>query len=62
MEQIEFSFPPSVNWYQTQALAVSSQGIVAYGAGRECVVLYPVKNAGRIKIFHIYFLKLLFSI
>ena len=64
MEQIEFSFPPSVNWYQTQALDVSSQGIVAYGAGRECVVLYPVKNAGRINIFQnqIYFLKLLFSI
>ena len=49
MEHIEFSFPPSVNWYQTQALDVSSQGIVAYGAGRECVVLYPVKNAGKIK-------------
>ena len=49
MEHIEFSFPPSVNWYQTQALDVSSQGIVAYGAGRECVVLYPVKSAGKIK-------------
>ena len=48
MEQVEFSFPPSANWYQTQALDVSSQGIMAYGSMKECVVLYPVINAGKI--------------
>ena len=51
MENVEFSFPPSANWYQTQALDVSSQGIVAYGSMRECVVLYPAIKAGG-KIIH----------
>ena len=56
MEQVEFSFPPSANWYQTQALDVSSQGIMAYGSMKECVVLYPVINAGKIIHHFIFFM------
>ena len=38
MENMEFSLPPSVNWYSFQSLDVSSHGVVAYASMRECVI------------------------
>ena len=35
---MEFSLPPSVNWYSFQSLDVSSHGVVAYASMRECVI------------------------
>ena len=46
MDKMEFSLPPSANWYCTQALDVSSNGIIAYGSMRECVVIDPLINEG----------------